>query len=60
MTPFYRKDFLYVPDFISEQEEIKLLEIISGIELQTFIFQDLKSKENPPALDWIIISIQEN
>jgi alkylated DNA repair dioxygenase AlkB len=36
--------FEYYPDFISVQEESDLLNFISGIELQTFVFQGYTAK----------------
>lgn len=36
--------FEYYPDFLSKQEEDQLLEIITGIELHTFIFQGYTAK----------------
>jgi alkylated DNA repair dioxygenase AlkB len=36
--------FLYVTDFISENEEIDLLKVISTIELHTFVFQGFEAK----------------
>jgi alkylated DNA repair dioxygenase AlkB len=36
--------FRYVPDFISESEESELLQVISTIELHTFVFQGFEAK----------------
>jgi alkylated DNA repair dioxygenase AlkB len=36
--------FRYVPDFITQQEETELLQVISTIELRNFIFQGFEAK----------------
>ncbi|HTF80571.1 MAG TPA: alpha-ketoglutarate-dependent dioxygenase AlkB [Cytophagales bacterium] len=40
----FPEGFAYMPDFISEDEEQKLLQIISGIDLHTFTFQGYEAK----------------
>ncbi len=42
--PTLPEGFMYVPEFISQQEEHELLGVISTIELQTFIFQGFEAK----------------
>lgn len=44
LDPLYIPGFEYGEDFISVQEEKQLLDIISGIELHTFIFQGFEAK----------------
>ncbi len=42
--PTLPEGFIYVPEFISEKEEIELLQLISTIELHTFIFPGIRSQ----------------
>jgi alkylated DNA repair dioxygenase AlkB len=42
--PFLPEGFVYIPDFISEKEERELLQLISTIDLHTFIFQGFEAK----------------
>lgn len=42
--PVFPEGFAYYPDFISEDEERKLLEHISSIDLQALIFQGFEAK----------------
>lgn len=44
IDPLYIPGFEYGEDFISPEEEKELLDIISGIELHTFIFQGFEAK----------------
>ena len=36
--------FIYVPEFISEKEEQELLQVISAIDLHSFIFRGFEAK----------------
>ncbi len=58
--PTLPEGFIYVPEFISEKEEIELLQLISTIELHTFIFQDSKPNGDLLVLVSITISIPAN
>ena len=42
--PAFPEGFSYIPDFISDTEEKSLLDAISKIELQTFVFQGYEAK----------------
>jgi alkylated DNA repair dioxygenase AlkB len=44
VEPVLPEGFAYSPDFLSEQEEMELTDIISSIELQTFVFQGFEAK----------------
>lgn len=44
--PVLPEGFAYQPDFISEEEELGLLRVISEIELRTFVFQGFEAKRN--------------
>jgi hypothetical protein len=46
VEPVLPEGFTYVPDFISEQEEAALIAVVSGLELQTFVFQGFTAKRN--------------
>jgi alkylated DNA repair dioxygenase AlkB len=44
IEPELPEGFLYMPDFITEQEEMELVSNISTLELETFIFQGFEAK----------------
>lgn len=44
VDPVFPEGFRYFPDFISEQEEQRLSEAISALNLQTFIFRGYEAK----------------
>jgi alkylated DNA repair dioxygenase AlkB len=44
LEPGYPDGFDYIPDFISAEEERRLVEIISSIDLHTFHFQGFEAK----------------
>lgn len=43
-TPAFPAGFSYYPHFISEEEELKLLEAVSAVDLHTLIFQGFEAK----------------
>ena len=44
IEPVLPEGFVYTPDFLSAQEEMDLIDIVSGMELQTFVFQGFEAK----------------
>jgi alkylated DNA repair dioxygenase AlkB len=42
--PAFPEGFTYVPDFLTEDDEKRLLSAIAKIELQTFVFQGFEAK----------------
>ncbi|HEX8515009.1 MAG TPA: alpha-ketoglutarate-dependent dioxygenase AlkB [Bacteroidia bacterium] len=44
IEPSYPKGFSYYPDFINREEEEKLLQLISGLSLHTFMFRGYEAK----------------
>jgi alkylated DNA repair dioxygenase AlkB len=44
VEPVLPEGFAYAPDFLSAQEEMELINIVSGMELQTFVFQGFEAK----------------
>jgi alkylated DNA repair dioxygenase AlkB len=54
LEPVYPEGFLYVPDFISKEEEIYLLQEITKIELHAFHFQGYEAKRKVASFgyDW--------
>src|SRR5919112_4477312 len=54
LEPNFPPGFNYVPDFISEPEEIQLVDAISKIELHPFSFQGYEAKRKVASFgyDW--------
>ena len=50
----YPSGFEYYPEFISEEEELQLISIISKIELHAFVFQGFEAKRKAASFgyDW--------
>jgi alkylated DNA repair dioxygenase AlkB len=52
IEPTLPEGFTYTPDFISEAEEAALLDVISRINLHTFLFQGYEAKRKVASFGW--------
>jgi alkylated DNA repair dioxygenase AlkB len=54
VEPLFPEGFVYIPHFISEEEEMNLYREISKVELHTFHFQGYEAKRNVASFgqDW--------
>ena len=44
IEPNYPEGFIYLPDFLTEQEEQELIAAVKDVELNTFLFQGFEAK----------------
>lgn len=54
LTPLYPDGFEYFPDFISAEEEARLIEIVEQLQLRVFTFQGYEAKRKVASFgyDW--------
>jgi alkylated DNA repair dioxygenase AlkB len=52
IEPTLPEGFSYTPDFISEDEETGLLDVISRLNLHTFLFQGYEAKRKVASFGW--------
>jgi alkylated DNA repair dioxygenase AlkB len=52
MDDVYPDGFAYYPDFLSQEEEAQLLEVVQGLELRPFLFQGYEAKRQVASFGW--------